>query len=221
MSKFTYKRLQSIQQGFTIVELMIATLVFSVILIVITVGVLHFTNAYYKGINSSTTQNTARNIIDTVSQAIEFGSADLGHAPAVGPITAYCVGGQQFDFVLGAEIALSPSATQTKDALYQRPHSGSGCVNIPTPTLRAGSATGGKELLGQNMRLSKFSVTQLPSGLYTITVRVVYGDDALLISPSGTIPAYSAPDATCKSQTGSQFCAASELSTTVQSRIGG
>jgi len=48
------KRLQS---GFTLVELMIATMVFSVILLVITYGVVRFTNSYYKGLNSSTTNS--------------------------------------------------------------------------------------------------------------------------------------------------------------------
>jgi hypothetical protein len=50
------------------------------------------------------------------------------------------------------------------------------------------------------------------TGLYSIDVRVVYGDDDLLINPTAT-------NATCKVGSGSQFCAVSELSTVVQQRI--
>jgi prepilin-type N-terminal cleavage/methylation domain-containing protein len=63
--------------GFTIVELMISTLVFSVILLVVTFGIVHFTNSYYRGINGSTTQDTARTIVDSVTQAIQFSSGTI------------------------------------------------------------------------------------------------------------------------------------------------
>lgn len=66
------------QEGFTVVELMIATLVFSVILTVITMGVLSFRNRYYKAVNASTTQNTTRTVIDTDKvRLIQFGSAQV------------------------------------------------------------------------------------------------------------------------------------------------
>ena len=55
-----HDRTQSSQSGFTIVELMIATLVFAMVLLVITVGVMSFTRAYYRGINQSNTQRVAR-----------------------------------------------------------------------------------------------------------------------------------------------------------------
>lgn len=56
--------------GFTIVELMIATVVFSVILILITTGIIQIGKAYYKGIIGSRTQETARKITDEVGRSI-------------------------------------------------------------------------------------------------------------------------------------------------------
>jgi prepilin-type N-terminal cleavage/methylation domain-containing protein len=65
------------QAGFTIVELMIATLVFAVVLILITVGVLTFTRSFFKGINQSRTQNAARTVIETISQGIQFSGGEV------------------------------------------------------------------------------------------------------------------------------------------------
>src|SRR5262249_25193419 len=79
-ARFT-RRPDSRQAGFTIVELMVATLVFSTILIVITYGVLSFTRAYYNGVTNSTTQDTARNIISTISQAVEFNGSGINVTP--------------------------------------------------------------------------------------------------------------------------------------------
>lgn len=197
------------QTGFTIIELMIASLVFSVILVVITTGVMSFTNSYYRGLTVSKTQLAAQNIIDTVSQAIQFSSTTFGSATGNGgTMGAYCIGNQQFSFVLGKQLAAKPTSYQTNHAFWQDAVSGAGgcAVTQFTPTSR--------EMLPEHMRVANFSITQLQptnSNLYTVTVRVVYGDDDLLNNPNG-------PDATCKSGMGSQFCAVSQLSTTVQMR---
>lgn len=57
-----------------------AMLVFSVILTVVTMGVISFSNRYYKGVHASTTQNTTRNIMSTITQAIQFGEARVDPA---------------------------------------------------------------------------------------------------------------------------------------------
>lgn len=191
--------------GFTIVELMIATLVFSVILLVITSGVMHFTNAYYKGVNSSATQDTVRNIIGSVSQAIQFGGNSFGSANLSVSGGTYCIGNQQFDFVLGKEMG-----SATTRGLYVSPHSGSGCSSLSPMAI----VSGGQELLGPRMRLSAFQITQTASNAYNLTVRVAYGDDDLLVNPTSASPH-------CIAQTGSQFCVVSGLATTVESRING
>jgi prepilin-type N-terminal cleavage/methylation domain-containing protein len=61
------------QDGFTVVELLIATVVFTMVLLVITSGVTHFTHAYYKGVHQSSTQTTSRNVINTIAQNIQYG----------------------------------------------------------------------------------------------------------------------------------------------------
>lgn len=223
------------QTGFTIVELMIATLVFSVILLVITYGVLRFTSAYYKGVNSSTTQDTARSVMDTVSQAIQFSGTQIVPTDGIGGTGGgyFCAGGQIYVFKTGVPYdGAAPTASQP--GLYVTADNGS--CNFAAVTYGTG-----KELLGKNMRLVYLSVNNLSGQTYTVSVRLAYasgggavdGND-LLCAPtaqpgsctSATVLtdaqlAAAGNDVICKLQTGSQFCAVSALSTTVLRRVTG
>lgn len=224
------------QKGFTIVELMVATVVFSVILLVITSGVLHFSNAYYKGINSSTTQDKARSIVDTVSQAIQFsGTTIAGTDDTAG--SYFCAGNQVYVFKPGAQY-LGGASTATNPGLYVTSQSG-GC-GLPG----AYDAPNSRQLLSPHLRIVSMSVTNVGwssgSPRYKVSLLLAYssggnpaldGND-LLCAPIGTPGSCSSStplpnaslntnDVTCKSQTGSQFCAVSALSTTVQQRLTG
>ncbi len=192
------------QTGFTIVELMIATLVFSVILLVITYGVLSFSRAYYRGLNTARTQDTARVAIDKITQAIQFSGGGIATPPASTPVTTYCVGGVQYDFVLGS------MQSDTNNVLYETPHDSS------TPcSARAFDPATSKKLIPNRMRVANFTITP-PSGtegLFTVHIRVVYGDDDLL-TPSAT-----ATDATCTGNAGFEYCAMADLVSTVSKRV--
>lgn len=212
------------QTGFTIVELMIATLVFSMVLILITVGVLSFTKAYYKGVNQSNTQNTARQIIENVAQAIQFSgdkvTTNLGTTGSNGS-KGFCIGNQRYSYIEGWQLTdgtPDTSVSQTKHVLLR--DSPGTCSGLPAQDVRDNNANG-TELLQPNMRIAKLSVAQVGSdGLYRVTVRVVYGDDDLLYSPSNNSAGPKAQDATCRASiSGSQYCAQAELSTVVKKRI--
>jgi prepilin-type N-terminal cleavage/methylation domain-containing protein len=202
--------------GFTIIELMIATLVFSVILLVITIGVLSFSNDYYRGINTSTNQNIARGVTDTVTQALQFsGGGILG--PGGSPAGYFCIGNQRFQYTLGTEL---PSASH---ALYQ----------VTDPLCGPSVPSGGHELLRSQMRLANFSITPIIGApqMYTVTIKIAFGDDDLLCAPNSvpgscdpgaaTITGFTQPDLRCKTTIGSQFCSVSTLITTVQQRVTG
>jgi prepilin-type N-terminal cleavage/methylation domain-containing protein len=198
------------QKGFTIVELLVATAVFGVILLVVTVAVLQFSRVYYKGVTEANTQDTARTIVDRISQAIQFNGGTV--TATTGASTgAFCVGNQQYTYVLGKQLVdSSPSGTQTYHSLVARDLAGC-LVSSPTPPMNT-SATSGRELLSPKMRLARMEVTPAGTNLYKITIRVVFGDDDLLNNPSTTT-------ASCKGQAGSQFCAVSEITTTVTKRV--
>jgi len=217
------KRVTS-QKGFTLVELMIATMVFSLVLLMVTFAILQITRVYFKGVTESNTQNTARSIMDTVAQSIQFGGGEVqvtlpGDSTPSSPL-ALCVGNQRFSYARGGQLADTPDSGlhQGYHALVQDTQAGCsqhGAQVLNTPTVT------GRELLSPHMRLSKFRVESLGNNLYRVTVRVAYGDDDLLYNPSNpnSPTGDQAADAMCKSTAGTQFCAVSELSTVVVKRV--
>jgi prepilin-type N-terminal cleavage/methylation domain-containing protein len=204
------------ESGFTIVELLIATLIFSVVLLIITFGILQVTNTFFKGENDASTQRVATNVLNTIAQAIQFDGGTVTSG-----VNTICVGSQQFSFWPGYELepSIASGKYQSTTALIE--NSG-GCT---------GRSTTGRELLTDNMRLSNLTVKCLSTAavcssptadgaVYQIEVRVVFGDDNLLFSPSKTAPAATAPDAECEGALeGEQFCAVSDISTIVAERI--
>jgi competence protein ComGC len=225
-------RLATDQSAFTIVELMIATLVFAVILLVITAGVTHFTTDYYRGINNSTTQTLARSVTDQISQAIQFSgaqpqSSDIGTGSGV-----VCVGNQEFYYNLGKEIksgsdvALHQFTIPKGQCFDGASGSGSNAYNAS-----ASGYSAGHEVLQTNMRLTQFRVEDdgTDTNTYTITIGLADGDDDLFCAPdsvpnsctsNATLTDFTVSDLACRSQAGSQFCDVVNLLTNAQARIG-
>ena len=210
------KSLRYRSDGFTILELMIATMVFAVVLMVVTIGILQVARVYYKGVTETNTQNTARNIIDTIAQAIQFSGGDVTTTPATpvaGTDYAFCVGDRQFTFRLGwqVESGFNPTQNQTWHALVQ--NTVAGCSSSSAAQNLSNQTINGRDLMGRHMRLSNLVVQNLGTNQYRVTVRVVFGDNDLLNNPTTAT-------AQCQSVTaGTQFCAVSELSTVVLKRV--
>lgn len=198
------------QDGFTLVELLIATAVFSVVLLLCTTGLIKISRSYTKGVIATRTQEAARKAIDSISQTLQLTPGNFsGLKGPVGDTSAYCIGNQQFSFILNEKIvSSSPGAGETHHALLAHPIISSGCTinSIDSPT------AAGQELLAPQMQLANLDIQSLPDGRFRITVRVIYGDDDLFLNPN-------TPSASCKPSAGSEFCAVSELSTIVQRRV--
>jgi len=222
MRRFTLHK-QAGGKGFTIVELLVAMMVFSFVLLIVTVAIMQISRMYYKGMTESNTQATARSIMDTVSQAIQFNGGTVSATPSApgnptpGSSYAFCVNNQQFSYRPGYQMVDStPGTNQTRHSLVV--NTVSGC-STSTPQNLSNATIAGRELLAPNMRLSSMVVTNLGNSLYKVQVRVVYGDDSLLLSPSGNGAGAAAPDAACRGGAGQQFCSVSDLSTIVISRV--
>lgn len=213
------------QRGFTVVELMIATLIFAVILTIIAMGIISFSNRYYKVANISTTQNTAQSIVDTIGQSLQFGTAE---AFGTGPTNNFfCAGGNVFMF---NEAEGMYSGTCGQLGLYMTPMDGlivSGSLCHIQPI--TGSS---RQLLGTRSRITNLTVNPVAgTNMYTIDLSIASGDDDLLCTPTiaNSCDSGSAPlnandfkdktDVQCKLITGSQYCAASHLSTSVEKRV--
>jgi prepilin-type N-terminal cleavage/methylation domain-containing protein len=199
------------QQGFTILELLIATLIFSVILLLCAAALIQLGRVYYKGVIRNQTLETTRLATDVISQAIQFSGKDS----IVSPITAnngsqgFCVDNRRFSYVQNVQMSDSPGAGQTAHAFVVDDVSGCSSA-MPAQDLRSGSVTG-RELLAPRMRIQNFSLTQNPADnmLWQINLKVLYGDDNL-INSSGTC---------VSSGIGGEFCAQSSLNTTVRKRL--
>lgn len=234
-------------KGFTIIELLVATSVFSVILVVITTGIIRITQTYDKGINLVNTQNTARSVLDSIAQAIQFSGGTLSWPPSGTMAGTGCIGNQEYDFQLGQKLESggTPDGTgdwQSKYALALNP-SASNCTTSATPV--STPAAGSSELLSPHMRLTKLDILRVSAAnstdnLYSVSATVVYGDYDLLCNTkyaasadggcSPNSPAIqptdsnfhsflTSPDLTCRSGAGSEYCAVSALSTVVQQRL--
>lgn len=215
INRLQTSKISSTQTGFTIVELMISTVIFSMILLLLTTGVISFTKSYYKGITETNTQRVARAISEDISQAIQLNSANP-YMDLSGSWKEICVGNTAYVFTLGKQLVngtVTDPSKQTENVLLKGTISG-GCSATNSTKLRDDllKLSDSEELLSPSMRLSNLTVTSKNNGLYEVVVTVAYGDDDLLISPQSILPS-------CNSQAGSQFCAISGLSTVVQKRI--
>lgn len=206
-----YRSFKQNQKGFTIVELMVATMVFGVVLLVITTAILQISRLYYRGVTEAKTQSAARTALDLITQGIQFSGGAVTETP--GAYNAFCVGGKQYSYVLGKRLVeASPGANDTAHSLVVDDRAG--CTSSSTAAnMNSFTLSSGRELLDPNMRLSKMSVQNIGTNMYRITIKVVSGDDGILNNPT-------AANASCKSvSVGGQFCAISELTTVVTKRI--
>lgn len=199
-------------------ELLISTIVFGLVLLVVTTAILQFTRVYYKGVTESNVQETARTIADTIAQGIQFNGGAVTNttaSPTPGNAYAFCIGNRQFSYQVGHQLKDSPprASTQKVHSLVDN-NSVAGCPGqIPQRMDGTGPPTIGREMLAPSMRLARMEVTSVGTNLYRVSVKVIYGDDDLLDNPT-------AANAKCKNiRAGTQFCAVSDITTTVVKRV--
>lgn len=199
------------QKGFTIIELMIATVVFSVVILVVTTGIIRLGNMYYKGITSSKVQDVSRQITNDLSstaqmsQSVTAGSTGPGYTDGW-----FCAGKVKYFYWINSRVTNGVS----DQGLIAKDIGASDCASI-------NDANGGKQLLGNNMRLLKFSVTpDTATGLTSISIKIAYGEDDLLPDVGGSPTLTDYANRNCKSGiAGSSFCATAELDTVVKKRL--
>lgn len=216
--------------GFTIVELMIATIIFSIILLGATAAIIQVGRMYYKGVIVAQTQETSRRVMDSISRPIQFAGTTPREVPptSIGGIQtgALCIDDQRYTYGINAQVndtvpngSYSAANHRARHALWQDTLSSanSACtaLNLTQASPSDGNTkagTTGKEVLAQNMRLARFTVSA-SGNIWSIDAMVIYGDDDLLL-PDGNNPTG------CGSLAQSaQWCAVSSLNTQVYKRI--
>ncbi len=205
------------QSGFTLLELMIATTIFSVVLLLLSFGMIQIGRTYYSGLNRSQTQAAARNISDTIIQAIQFTDGDITELDLLPSeytgTKVFCVGSKRFTY------DLNKKRDATNVFLLDKTPTGP-CV---PGNLSAPAGPGRQELLADGMRVLQIRLTKSASTptLYNLSVKIAKGEDDMLTDGTNDAgsTSFQPKDARCKQQAGSQFCAISELYTKVQRRI--
>lgn len=207
------RQLSSVSSGFTIIELMIATAVLSVVLLLSTILITAIGNLYYKGVNQSRTQDNLRSITDDVTQNLELtdGNLTLGSISRGGyTIKAYCIGSVRYSYVIGVKIGTGSGTIN--HVLWRDNNSSGGCIPLDltqsTPT--AVGSINGVEMIAPNSRLTSFDITP-SSSPYSVSISTAFGDSDLLIG--------NGINTTCKGGAGQQFCATASLSTTAVRRV--
>lgn len=221
------------QKGFTIIELLVASVIFSVVLLGATTVIIQIGRMYYKSITSTRTQETSRAVMENISRDLQFSdsksfrqdytgsgipdtqwattapTAPTSPNPNNGSPFYVCAGGNRYTYWLGKQVKEGNHGL----VIQQAPN---GACSSPV----AGSGT---ELLGENMRLTAFSVTRptASSGTYNVSIGVAYGDFDLLSTFSQTNETIEGnlADTLCLGGIGSNFCATSSLDTVVKRRI--
>lgn len=203
------------QSGFTIVELLIATSVFSVILLVVSTGIVRIGQSYYKGIIQSRTQETVRAVSQEISSTVQFASGQkkLG---ATG--NQFCIGNARYTYFLNQKV------DESNEGLRVEKMRADGSCSV------AADGSEPKEMLAKNMRVLHFKADPdvKDSRIWRIEIAVAYGDNDLLThydnngNPAGwsavTDPAVK--DAKCKSGvSGGAFCATSSMDILVKRRL--
>ncbi len=229
-------RLHRTQDGFTIIELMIATVVFSLTLLVIAAVSSQIGRMYYKGVVTANTQDTTRNLTDELSRTIQFTASvpvegisvsTLGGKPYVRK--SQCFGSIRYTWVVNGQVNSSiTNAGQDYAATHHIRHAlwrdtdNASIASCPPVDLTVDKPTAnGKDVLGEDMRLKSLTVepgsscSPGNSCTWIIDVGILYGDDDLIEFNSSGDPTG------CKSlATGSQWCALAELHTNVFRRLG-
>ena len=217
-------RNQKNKSGFTIMELMIATTVFAILLLLALAGFLQIGQLFYKGVNITRTSDAAKQAMSSIRNDVSFDVTNSSIMPNNSPLTTpltdrwyFCAGANRYTYILGRQLDIEAESNEMKTF----PVAGwnkfsllkdkvvSGC---PDPfngvPINPANVT---ELLGDKMRLSNLTISLLPNSLYTLDVRIAYGIDEVLTSPA------TATDAKCLSgRNNSSYCFITDLRTTVR-----
>jgi prepilin-type N-terminal cleavage/methylation domain-containing protein len=209
------------KKGFTIVELLIAISVFSALLIIIVYAFLYGLNTFSKAQVVSKTQEVSRSIEQNIAQSFSLTAA--GSYTSITPVTnnanngitsyGFCLGQYRYSYVLDKQLTSSNNYGLLQDTFQ-------GCSSSTSPVDLSGSLpilNKPKQLLGNNMRISNFTITpSTPSNIsatgYQLVVEIDYGNNLKAGTngykhqcPSGNIS--------------SSFCAVAKIDTIIFQRI--
>lgn len=213
----------SSQRGFTIVELMIATTIFTFILLIAVAGFVRMGQLYSKGINQAKVQDNIRNVSDEITRSVQFADGrKITTANNSSDVQQFCIGDVRYTAYMNEpfdiESGINPATNQT-GMWSERIAEGSSCC----PDQACVDVS--DQMLGNNVRVLNLEVVNLDTGVddvWKVNVRLAYGDDDLLTNydDSGNLIPANTTTATCKNgSSSSTFCATAQLDTAAKKRL--
>lgn len=153
------------QEGFTILELMIAVAVYAVALLLITTGVIAIGGAYQQGVTKAQLLTAAREIHSQITQDIQYsGKIPEFYTVSINnqPYTATCIGYTRYlvasdgSFIVDNISSTSCQSNNLTDAQYPLP-------------------TNAKAVTSTDQTIDAFSLTDNHNGTYILQTRFVAG----------------------------------------------
>jgi hypothetical protein len=222
-------------RGFTIVELTIATGVFSIILLLAMAGFIQIGKLFYKGVNITGTSDVGKHALNSIKSDVSFDtlttSYDFQNAPVSTPSgnverKYFCAGTNRYTFILHKQLNVDDEAAEMQTSVagwYKfallKDRIVTGCPNpfdTTSPSKDPIDPSEVTELLGDKMRLSHISIQPVAgtnNKLYTISIKVAYGDDSVF---QGSTEITDNPACEPASTLGASFCYVSDLRTIVR-----
>lgn len=196
--------------GFTVVELLISTAVFSMVLLLCATAIVQIGRMFYKGVTINRIQDTARLVIDDISQSVQFGenTTPFYESTSSGTTQIKCFGRIRYSYNTTGAMG---NAGNTHILWKDRLGANQLCGTAPPLLTNTVPSVGGQELLGTSMRFPVFNVSQI-GNIYLITIRVAYGETNDLFVDN----TYSQ---CIRQDSGGQFCAISDFTTSVLKRL--
>lgn len=205
--------------GFTIIELIIASAVFGVVLLIVSNGAIQIGRLYYRNVTAAKTQEAARAVIDDIAGSIQFSKGSISQTGEDPDTRVLCIGNIRYTFQVNRQIKDSNLHAVWRDSVNDPANPDSDCDADGVEFGEDQASGTGKELLGENMRLLQLSV--LGSGnFWTIRTKVAYGDDDLLSHYPPGQTTNNPAEAQCKPSrvVTSTFCSVSALEIGVKRR---
>ncbi len=212
------KKLKNNQKAFTIIELLIASTVFSMIILGACVAIIQMSRLYYKGIILSRTQTAGRNLTEAIAREIQFQGGTVGQTtstplPPDPKTSIISIGDTRYKFAINQQQGKDITHAIVKYNYVPTDPDGPDLDNTAL-----GSSTY-RDILGNNMRVLDIRVSEISgggvstAGLYSIQVVIAYGESDLLDIPADLA------DTTCKGNlAGSQWCSVVRYNTMVYQR---
>ena len=207
---------KSNQNGFTIIEVLIASLVFTTILLLCMEGITRIAKVYVKNSSTTKTSEFVKSFVEEIAQQVRYSTVTPGYS-GTNPVFI-CVSGKGYKIEINkadTDPAVNPiiKINDPGCSFYSDPTKYTVVANSPEPVAPSG------------MRVLKFSLikTVETGQLWQIDMRVALGPKDLLIDSANrllTDPLSNPATANCTSGVaGSEFCSVINISTTVSRRM--